>query len=142
MAGDPNSAVETAAWVQRIAGSDRRAEEELIRFFQPRVIAFVAQRIRHRATAEEAVQDVLWAVIRALREGKVNDQTFPPMFMVSPATASQTPTAKPRVIATASGQAASILLRSVVDSPLKANGNERRRKRCRPWNKLTKLFFE
>lgn len=55
----------------RIRAGDARAEEEFVAMFERRVRAFAVVNLSDAATAEELVQDILWGVIRALREGRV-----------------------------------------------------------------------
>jgi RNA polymerase sigma factor (sigma-70 family) len=58
---------------ERVARGDNAAENELVRIFRPRVLAVLAARIHDREAAAELSNDVLMAVVRALREGRVHD---------------------------------------------------------------------
>jgi RNA polymerase sigma-70 factor (ECF subfamily) len=58
----------------RIQAGDRAAESDLVRFFQPRVYEFVMVRTSDRDLAQELCQDVLIAVIGALRQGRLRQQ--------------------------------------------------------------------
>ena len=55
----------------RVQAGDRSAEEKFVAIFQGRVRAFARVNINDPQLADELVQDVLWAVVRALREGRV-----------------------------------------------------------------------
>lgn len=57
----------------RIAAGDASAEAELARHFGPRVLLILSARLRDRETAREATNDVLMAVIAALRAGRLRD---------------------------------------------------------------------
>jgi RNA polymerase sigma-70 factor, ECF subfamily len=58
----------------RILEGNRTAESDLFLFFQPRVYEFVMSRTGDKDLAQELGQDVLMAVIRALRQGKLRQQ--------------------------------------------------------------------
>jgi RNA polymerase sigma factor (sigma-70 family) len=58
---------------ERVARGDDAAENELVRLFRPRVLAMLAARTHDREAAGELSNDVLMAVVRALREGRVRD---------------------------------------------------------------------
>lgn len=61
------------AWVGRIRGGDRSAEDALVRFFQPRIYAFAQRTLRDTVRAEDVVQETLWAAVKTLREGRLED---------------------------------------------------------------------
>jgi len=65
----------------RIRSGDVVAEEEVIGIFQGRVRGFAMANTRDPDLAEELVQEVLWAVIRALREGRVQQPARLPAFV-------------------------------------------------------------
>jgi len=55
----------------RVHAGDPAAEDELFRTFEGRVRAYGVVNSGDLYLAEELVQEVLWAVIRALRKGQV-----------------------------------------------------------------------
>lgn len=57
---------------ERIRSGDRAAENELIRLFSGRTLAMAVVRLRDREAARELVDDVMMAVVTALRRGTVN----------------------------------------------------------------------
>jgi len=59
--------------VDRIRSGDGTAEEELVRYFSPRVFAMLVARTRDRETARDLLQDVLIAVLRSVRDGALRD---------------------------------------------------------------------
>ena len=59
--------------VDRIRSGDGTAEEELVKFFSPRVFAMLMARTRDRETARDLLQDVLIAVLRSVRDGALRD---------------------------------------------------------------------
>ena len=59
--------------VDRVRVGDTAAEEELVRFVSPRVFAMLLARTRDREAARDLLQDVLIAVLRAVREGQLRD---------------------------------------------------------------------
>jgi RNA polymerase sigma-70 factor (ECF subfamily) len=65
----------------RIHGGDAAAEEDFFRKFEQRVRAFVVVNSGDRDLAEELTQEVLWAVIRALRKGQVRQMDQLPSFL-------------------------------------------------------------
>jgi RNA polymerase sigma factor (sigma-70 family) len=67
--GDP------IALVERIANGDSIAEEELVRFYQGDVFRMLRGRTRDPEGARELADDVLMAVVCALRDGKLRDAT-------------------------------------------------------------------
>jgi len=56
---------------ERIRQGDTAAEEELVQTFAPRVFAMALARTRDREASRDIVQDVLWTVIQALRNGQL-----------------------------------------------------------------------
>ncbi len=65
----------------RIGSGDRSAEEEFVRAFLPRVLDFVCVRTQDRELANDVGQEVMMAVISALREGRVRDPDNLPGFV-------------------------------------------------------------
>jgi RNA polymerase sigma factor (sigma-70 family) len=65
--------METTELAERVARRDPAAEDELARLFYPRAFALLRHRIRDRERARELASDVVMAVIRALREGRVRE---------------------------------------------------------------------
>ena len=59
--------------VERILTGDGKAEEELVRYFSPRVFAMLLARTRDRDAAQDLLQDVLIAVLRSVRGGGLRD---------------------------------------------------------------------
>jgi RNA polymerase sigma-70 factor (ECF subfamily) len=59
---------------KRILDGDKAAESELFLFFQPRVYEFVMVRTGDAELAQDLGQEVLLAVIRSLREGRLRQQ--------------------------------------------------------------------
>ena len=55
----------------RIQAGDRAAEERFVTIFQGRVRAFARVNLGDPQLVDALVQEVLWAMIRALREGRV-----------------------------------------------------------------------
>ena len=62
-----------AMLVGRIRAGDRLAEEELVITYQRGVYAIAAARTRDREAARDLAQDVLMAVLKALREGQLRE---------------------------------------------------------------------
>ena len=58
---------------ERIRNHDRSAEEELVRLFSGRVTALVLARTRDREIAPDLTQDVMLAVVLALRDGHLRE---------------------------------------------------------------------
>src|SRR5689334_5144350 len=56
---------------ERVLARDAAAEEELFGIFHKRVRGFAVAHTRDAALADDLAQEVMWAVIRALRDGKV-----------------------------------------------------------------------
>jgi RNA polymerase sigma-70 factor (ECF subfamily) len=65
----------------RIQAREAAAEEEFVAMFQRRIRGFALANAGDLALADELSQDVLWAVIRALREGKVEQPAQLPAFV-------------------------------------------------------------
>lgn len=65
------SADASAALFERIRLGDAAAEEELVQSFGGRVFAMAVARTRDREASRDLVQDVLWAVVQALRGGQL-----------------------------------------------------------------------
>ncbi|MBN2371958.1 MAG: sigma-70 family RNA polymerase sigma factor [Vicinamibacteria bacterium] len=64
-----------ALLVERISEGDGPAEEELVRLFQRRVLAMMLSRVRDPETARDLTQEVLMAVVLALRQRRIRDGT-------------------------------------------------------------------
>lgn len=60
-----------ATLADRILLGDAAAEEELVALYRGQVFAMAMARLRDREAARDVTQDVLWAVIQALRGGHV-----------------------------------------------------------------------
>ena len=69
----PTSAGELRHIVERIFQGDVSAEAELVREFSQRIFVMGLVRTHDRETARDLVQDVLMAVIGALRKGQLQD---------------------------------------------------------------------
>ena len=55
----------------RILAGDRDAENELVRYFSPRILAMLCARTRDREVSRDLLHDVLITVLRALRKGQL-----------------------------------------------------------------------
>jgi RNA polymerase sigma-70 factor (ECF subfamily) len=64
----------SADLADRIARGDEAAENELAQLFRSRVLAVLASRTHDRETARELCNDVLMAVLRALRNGRLHER--------------------------------------------------------------------
>jgi RNA polymerase sigma-70 factor (ECF subfamily) len=77
MEGQPTVVAATstaeARLVGRIRSGDRLAEEELIVTYQRGVFAIAAARTRDREASRDLAQDVLIAVLKALRQGQLRE---------------------------------------------------------------------
>jgi RNA polymerase sigma factor (sigma-70 family) len=62
-----------AALVARIRAGDSAAEDQLVLFLQQEVIGLLCLRTRDREIARELANDVLFAVVCALRAGRLHD---------------------------------------------------------------------
>jgi len=69
------TASEQTALVERIADGDRAAEERVAALFSPAIQAMARARTRGAVEAQDVCQDVLLAVITALRQGQLRDST-------------------------------------------------------------------
>src|SRR5436309_15251031 len=58
----------------RIRSGDKAAESDLFVFFQPRVYEFVMVRTGDIELAQDLAQEVVLAVIRALRDGRLRQE--------------------------------------------------------------------
>jgi len=63
----------TLTLAERIRRGDPAAEEQLVAAYGPRIYAMAVVRTRDREASHDLVQDVLWAVIQALRQGQLRD---------------------------------------------------------------------
>jgi RNA polymerase sigma-70 factor (ECF subfamily) len=61
------------ALAERVRKGDPSAEDELVRIFRARVLVMMRARTREPDTARDLCQDVLIAVLRALRQGQLRD---------------------------------------------------------------------
>ena len=68
-----------------LVGEDRSAaeidESELIKRFHPRLLYFAVRRLRDKSLAEDLAQEVLTAVIAALRAGRIREPEKLPAFV-------------------------------------------------------------
>ena len=62
-----------SAIVRRAIGGDLFAEEQLIEHFAPGLLAHLTRRLRDREAARELADDVLMAMVRAVREDRLKD---------------------------------------------------------------------
>lgn len=62
-----------SAIVRRAPSADARAEEELVERFHPGLLAHLTRRVRDREAARELANDVLMAVVQALRDGRIRE---------------------------------------------------------------------
>src|SRR5690349_13824654 len=62
-----------APLVRRIREGDPLAEDELVRLFERRVFWVVRRRIQEHETSRELADDVMMAVVCALRDGRLQD---------------------------------------------------------------------
>jgi len=69
----PNVFADVIALVQRIRAGDTAAEDGLVLFFEREVLALLQRRIRDIEAARELADDVLMAVVCALRAGRLRD---------------------------------------------------------------------
>jgi RNA polymerase sigma-70 factor (ECF subfamily) len=70
-----------AELIARIQAGDRTAEDDLATGFRRQVFVVLLGRISDHETARELTQDVLVAVLKAVREGKVREPDKLPGFM-------------------------------------------------------------
>src|SRR5437764_13544535 len=69
----------------RIQSGEEAAEEEFVGIFHRRIRGFALAHTGNPDLAEELVQEVLWAVVRSLREGKVQQPAQLPAFVLGTA---------------------------------------------------------
>jgi RNA polymerase sigma factor (sigma-70 family) len=62
-----------APLVHRIRAGDPAAEDELVRIFERRVFWVVRRRVQEHETSRELADDVMMAVVCALRDGRLQD---------------------------------------------------------------------
>jgi RNA polymerase sigma-70 factor (ECF subfamily) len=67
----PKPETSLCSLADRIQAGDSDAEEGFVQMFQRRVLAFALANGADESLAEELVQDTLWGVIAALRQGRV-----------------------------------------------------------------------
>src|SRR5512132_2893054 len=67
------SAVEQRLLVERVFAGDRSAEDELVRWFHPRIFAALVCRTGDRESSRDIAHDVLIATLRTLREGALQE---------------------------------------------------------------------
>jgi RNA polymerase sigma factor (sigma-70 family) len=77
----PKSDESVACLAERIRTGDPGAEDEFVGIFHRRVRAFVLANSAGEGLAEELVQETMWAVIRALRQGRVQQTEQLPAFV-------------------------------------------------------------
>lgn len=65
------NAIDCIALVERVAGGDRTAEEEIASYFGPRVLVMLLTRTGNREAARDLAQDVLLSVVQSLRADRV-----------------------------------------------------------------------
>jgi RNA polymerase sigma factor (sigma-70 family) len=63
------------ALAERILAGDRTAEDELVKTYRRGVFVIAAARTRDREAARDLTQEVLIAVLRALREGQLRESS-------------------------------------------------------------------
>ena len=63
----------TSALAERVRKGDPSAEDELVRVFRARVLVMMRARTQEPDAARDLCQDVLIAVLRALRQGQLRD---------------------------------------------------------------------
>jgi RNA polymerase sigma factor (sigma-70 family) len=76
-----NGGVELRKLPERICQGDASAETELVREFTRRIFVMAVVRTHDREAARELVQDVLMAVIVAVRKGQLQDADKLPAFV-------------------------------------------------------------
>jgi RNA polymerase sigma-70 factor, ECF subfamily len=70
----PTHPQQQSALAERIRSREPAAEEELVRLFSDRVMFLVLARTRDPEAARDVTQDVMLAVVRALREGHLREE--------------------------------------------------------------------
>jgi RNA polymerase sigma-70 factor, ECF subfamily len=73
MAAEQFSVQEQASLAGRIHAGDAAAEEEFVRWFGGKVFLMMVARTRDRETAGDLAQEVLFTVLRALRDGQLRE---------------------------------------------------------------------
>ena len=68
-----------------VRAGDPSSEEEFSRVFTPQIMALASLRVRDRESACEVTQEILIAVLTALREGRVREAERLPAFVVGTA---------------------------------------------------------
>jgi len=79
---------DTSHWIEMARGvraGDPSSEVEFSRVFTPHIMALASLRVRDRESACEITQDILLAVLTALREGRVRETEKLPAFVVGTA---------------------------------------------------------
>lgn len=74
MAEELLTPIAQAALADRIREGDPAAEEELVRWFGPRIFHAALARIHDREGARDLAHDVLISVLRALRQGRLREE--------------------------------------------------------------------
>jgi RNA polymerase sigma factor (sigma-70 family) len=77
----PSRDPDRAALIARVMAGDRAAEDEFVALFQRSVLLHVRWRIRDREASDELRDDVLMAVLVAMRAGRVVDPSRLPGFV-------------------------------------------------------------
>jgi DNA-directed RNA polymerase specialized sigma24 family protein len=67
------SPAEQRSLVERVAAGDRSAEDELVRWFHPRIFAALVCRTGDRESSRDIAHDVLIATLHTLREGTLQE---------------------------------------------------------------------
>jgi RNA polymerase sigma-70 factor (ECF subfamily) len=62
-----------SALAERVKNGDPSAEDELVRMFRARILVMLRARTQEPEAARDLCQDVLMAVLRALRQGQLRD---------------------------------------------------------------------
>lgn len=73
MSSAPLTAKQQETLADRVRNREAAAEEELVRLFTDRIAFFVRMRTNDTEAARDLTQDVLWAVVHALRGGQLRD---------------------------------------------------------------------
>jgi RNA polymerase sigma-70 factor (ECF subfamily) len=84
MVGGPQAALYLRL-AERIQARDAGAEEELVGIFHKRIRAYGVAHTHDSGIADDLAQEVVWAVIRALRDGKVQQPAALPAFVLGTA---------------------------------------------------------
>ena len=72
--------------VARITQGDAGAEDQLVRWFHPRIRLIAAGRLRGADAAQDVAQDTIVAVLEAVRAGRVREPAHLPAFVFGIAT--------------------------------------------------------